>query len=647
MTRRHVVLAILAHVDAGKTTLGERILYRTGAVRTLGSVDRGDTHLDADAEERARGITIYATEARFSCENTDFTLIDTPGHADFAAETVRALAVTDCAVLVVSAPAGVQGHTRTLSRILASLGVPTVVFVNKTDLPCPAREETLAALGELGNALDFSDFAAAVSRGSFPDALRDALSLSDDALLEAFLEDRADAARCMASAREQFGARRVLPVLFGSAREGTGCDELLFLLDRLASSSFSTGGETPSGVCYKVARDDRGTRLALCRLASGRLRVRDELPGAGKLTELRVFDGARAAQVAEAGPGMLFAAAGVALAAGEAFGGYVPRPVPASVPSLSARVCTSSPVRETLSALRLLADEEPSMRVRFDESLGQIRAEVCGEIQLEVLSSRLKSRFGIDASFADPDVVYRETLAEPVIGRGHYEPLRHYAEVHLRLEPAPRGEGITFRSAVHTDVLAQSWQNLVRTHVLERTPRGVLTGSDVTDLRVTLIAARAHEKHTEGGDFREATYRAIRQGLLKGKSVLLEPYTAFSVDVPVEYGGRVLAELQKRGARCDPPENRGASLRIAGRAPTARLSMLSRDLASLTRGQASASLSFDGYEPVSDPSGAVRARGYDPFRDPEEDGNSVFCAHGAGFLVPWNEADRYMHLTDE
>lgn len=287
------------------------------------------------------------------------------------------------------------------------------------------------------------------------------------------------------------------------------------------------------------------------------------------------------------------------------------------------------------------------MRVRFDESPVQIRVEVCGEIQLEVLSARLASRFGIAATFSDPDVVYLETLGEPVIGRGHFEPLRHYAEVHLRLEPAPRGEGITFRSAVSTDVLAQSWQNLVRTHVLERAPRGVLTGSSLTDVRMTLLAARAHEKHTEGGDFREATYRAIRQGLLKGKSILLEPYTAFSIDVPVEYGGKVLSELQKRGGVCDSPENMGNVLRISGRAPTKRLAGLGRDLPALTRGQASTTLAFDGYEPVKNADAVVAERGYNPLRDPGEDGNSVFCAHGAGFLVPWNESDRYMHLKDE
>lgn len=649
MIQKRIAFAILAHVDAGKTTLGEWLLYRTRAVRTLGSVDRGDTHLDADAEERARGITIESSEARFSCGETDFTLIDTPGHVDFSAETVRALAVTDCAVLVVSAPAGVQGHTRALARTLETLGIPTIVFVNKTDLPCPSRAETLAALSALGAPVDFTGFATAVSQGEFPETLRDALALADDTLLSDYLADRADPERCVRSARELFRERRILPTLFGSARDGTGCDALLFLLDRLTAPTFRTdaGQGAASGVCYKVTRDERGVRLCLCRLASGRLRARESVDGAGKITELRVCDGAKSAPVAEVFAGDLFAAAGLLLRAGDAFGGYAPRALPNPVPTLSARVQTAAPVTETLSALGILADEEPSMRVRFDESLGQIRVEVCGEIQLEVLSARLAGRFGIEAAFTDPDVVYLETLGTPVVGRGHFEPLRHYAEVHLRLEPAPRGEGITFRSAVSTDVLAQSWQNLVRTHVLERVPCGVLTGSSLADVRVTLLAARAHEKHTEGGDFREATYRAIRQGLLKGKSILLEPYTAFSVDVPVEYGGKVLSELQKRGGVCDSPENRGDALRISGRAPTKRLAGIGRDLAALTRGRASATLAFDGYEPAKDADAVVAERGYNPLRDPAEDGGSVFCAHGAGFLVPWNESDRYMHLKDE
>ena len=638
MTRKHIALAILAHVDAGKTTLGEYMLSSTGAVRSRGSVDRGDTHLDTDDEERARGITIYASQARFSFGNTDFTLIDTPGHTDFTPEAVRMLSVADCAVLVVSAPAGVQGHTRRLARLLETLRIPTAIFVNKCDLPSPSKGALLAQLAELGPTADFTGFP-----GTVAEPLREALCMQDDALLEAYLADRADAGRCEASARRQFRDRRILPVLFGSAKEGVGCAELLGLLDRLCAPVFVQGSDegAPAGVCCKV-QYSRGTRYCICRLAAGTLRVRDA--AAGKISELRVPDGARSGAVPEVHAGDLFAAAGMVLHAGETFGGYAARPLPDATAALAAKVTSDRPARELLDALKVLADEEPSIRVRFDEALSQVSAEVCGEIQLEVLQYRLEKRFGIRASLSEPDVVLKETLAGPVIGRGHFEPLRHYAEVHLLLSPAPRGEGITFTSAVHTDVLERSWQNLIRTHVLERAPKGVLTGSALTDVRVTLLAARAHEKHTEGGDFRQAVYRAIRQGLLKGKSVLLEPWAAFTVETPAESGGRVQAELTRRGAACGNPEIVGNRLRIAGRAPIRRLFGLSVTLASMTRGQAVCEQSFDGYETAQDTAALIAERGYEPLRDPEEDGSSVFCAHGAGFNVPWNEADRYMHL---
>ena len=640
MTRKHIALAILAHVDAGKTTLGEYMLWRTGAVRGRGSVDRGDTHLDTDDEERARGITIYASQARFSFGNTDFTLIDTPGHADFTPEAVRMLAAADCAVLVVSAPAGVQGHTRRLARLLETLRIPTAVFVNKCDLPSPPKAALLTELAELGPTAEFTGFAGS----SFPEALRDALCMQDDALLEAYLSDRADGVRCMEAAGRLFRERRVLPVLFGSARDGAGCDELLTLLDRLSEPVFVQGGPeaAASGVCCKV-QYSKGTRYCICRLASGTLRVRDTVTGTDKVSELRVPEGARAGAVPEVRAGDLFAAAGLPLHAGEGFGGYVPRALPDTTAALTARVRAGGPVRTLLEALTVLADEEPSIRVRYEESLSQVSVEVCGEIQLEALQYRLEKRFGIRAEFSEPQALLRETLAAPVIGRGHYEPLRHYAEVHLQLTPAPRGEGITFTSAVHTDVLERSWQNLIRTHVLERVPKGVLTGSALTDVRVTLLAARAHEKHTEGGDFRQAVYRAIRQGLLKGESVLLEPWAAFTAETPSETGGRVQAELTRRGAVC-AAEPLGSRLRITGRAPLQRLFGLSVTLASMTRGQATLEQAFDGYEPAQNAAALIAERGYDPLRDPEEDGSSIFCAHGAGFNVPWNEADRYMHL---
>ncbi|MGI6336059.1 MAG: GTP-binding protein [Eubacteriales bacterium] len=635
---RHLTLAVLAHVDAGKTTLCEQLLYRTHTLRAAGRVDRGTAFLDSDTEERARGITIYASSARFVYGDTEFTLLDTPGHADFSSEMARALLATDCAVVVISAPAGVQGHTRAIWALLERLEIPTFFFVNKTDLPYAGLDAVLDELRTLGGVgvTDFSDFDGV----HVSPALRDALALRDDELLLDFLADRTDDARFLRSARELTRARGIFPVTYGAALQSSGIVELLTLLDVLAPAPIFPSG-TPAGVCYQVTRDDRGVRLCRCRLTRGVLRTRD-MVGKDKITELRDIVGAKSAPVAEVHAGEIFAAAGLSLRPGDAFGGYVPRAIPRYTPTLTVRV--DADVSAVRPALNMLADEEPSISVHYDEAIRQLRINVCGVIQLETLAARMRERFGITVRFSDASVVYLETLAAPVTGRGHFEPLRHYAEVHLRLEPAPRGEGITFRSAVHTDDLAQSWQNLVRTHVLERDFKGVLTGSRLTDVRVTLLAAQAHEKHTEGGDFREATYRALRQGLLKGSNLLLEPYSTLTVEAETSFLGKVLAELQKRGAVTDAPKDVYGVTRVTGRAATARVMDLPLVLAELTRGSAAVQLTHDGYEPVSEPEEIIAACGYNALRDPEEDGNSVFCAHGAGFLVPWDEADRYMHL---
>lgn len=642
---KHITLAVLAHVDAGKTTLCERLLFNSHVIRRFGSVDSGNTFMDTDAEERSRGITIYSSEARFRWNDTEFTVIDTPGHTDFTAETLRALMVTDCCILVVSGPAGVQGHTRRLAHILREQNIPTIVFVNKEDQLSPLHSQTVTDLQEiLPCPVDFSEVFG--NRGRFSEELRDTLAMEDEGLLEDILADSdsvIDYDRCLRSASELTVRGKMQPVLFGSARTGDGCSELLDALCELTQPRIPTDNGELSGICYKVTRDEQGVRLSLGRLATGVLRPRDMI-GGDKITELRTFAGAKSTPVTEVHAGELFAAAGIRLHPGTPFGAYTPVKLPKFRPTLQASVQTDTTFRNARQALLMLADEEPSIEVYSDEMLGQLRVSVCGEMQLDSLASRLKSRFGIQATFSAPKVILLETLAETTVGRGHFEPLRHYAEVHLRMEPAPRGEGITFRSAVHTDILAQSWQNLIRTHVMERVPKGILTGSALTDVRITLLAARAHEKHTEGGDFREATYRAIRQGLLKGKSILLEPYSSITIEAPVDCAGRVTAELMRRQTELDPSVGKGSTVLITGRAPTAQLSNLALELASITHGAASLAMSFDSYEPVKNPETYIAERAYNPLRDPEEESGSVFCAHGAGFLVPWTEADRYMHL---
>ncbi|MBR6791307.1 MAG: TetM/TetW/TetO/TetS family tetracycline resistance ribosomal protection protein [Oscillospiraceae bacterium] len=642
------VIGILAHVDAGKTTLSEQILFRSGQIRSLGRVDHQSAFFDSDAMERARGITIFSGEAPFSHGGRDFFLLDTPGHADFSGEMQRALWVMDCAVLVISAPDGIQSHTASIWRLLRQNRVPTVIFLNKTDQtaadPEAIRQE-LEARWELP-----------CIRWEKGDDLCEELALLDEEAAERFLtEDEHDPAFWTAFAREQFARQAFLPVLQGSALKGEGIDALLDTLADLAPSGEQTGEF--SARVYKVTHDKNGRRQAYLKVTSGTLTAKRPFltPRMGEdgflsdcAGELRLPMGARSQPLKEAKAGDICMALGLEHAkVGDVVGAEPEHVDPFAIrPLLVAGVLPPEGVNERtlLGWLRILEDEDPLLSVRWDTYLSEATVWIMGRMQLDVLRAQIADRFGAQISFTKPRVLYMETIAAPVHGCGHYEPLRHYAEVHLRLEPGERGSGITFVSECPHNDLATNWQRLIRTHVFEKEHVGVLTGMPLTDVKVVLLAGRAHLKHTEGGDFRESTYRAIRHGLMNAENVLLEPWYAFEIEVPVALTGRILTDIDKMKGRADPPESLGETTRITGTAPASEMMDYPDEILTLTRGQGRIGLWFSAYEPCHNTEAVVEAIGYDPERDLDNPPGSVFCSHGAGFTVNWREAEAMMHI---
>lgn len=629
------VIGILAHVDAGKTTLSEALLYLSGAIRTLGHVDHGDAFLDNFALERERGITIFSKEAQLIVGEREATLLDTPGHVDFSAETERTLDVLDCAILVVSAPEGVQSHTRTLWKLLRDRRIPTFVFINKTDLSGFDRARVLSELErELGDG--FFD----------PSAVEEeSLALADEELLDELLGSGKLSEEAL---RGAFSRGSIHPCFFGAALKLEGVEEFMTALGRMAPSS-PEGKEFAARV-FKISRDSEGRRLTHMKITGGRLCVRDELDGGDwreKVTGIRVYSGAKYKSVDTAEAGMVVAVTGLsATCAGMGLGAEKGQSRPALEPVLTYSVLLPEGCDVPKAAARLqeLSEEEPELQLQWDPRSGEIRARVMGQVQLEVLHRLILDRYGLDVSFGAGRIIYRETIADTVEGVGHYEPLRHYAEVHLIMEPAERGSGVEITSACSEDDLAGSWQRLILTHLGEKQHLGVLTGSPITDIKITLAAGRAHPKHTEGGDFREATYRAVRQGLMEAESVLLEPWYDFRMELPSVNVGRALTDLTRMGARFDPPAADGERAVIAGSAPAANLGEYPNVLTAYTRGLGRISLVFHGYEPCSEQERVVEEIGYDPEADLENPPHSVFCSHGAGFVVPWYEVPERMHL---
>lgn len=642
-----ITLGILAHVDAGKTTLSEQLLYRAGAIRRPGRVDHGSTALDVDEIERARGITVFSDQWQFELDGLRVTLMDTPGHVDFTAETERAMLALDLAVLLIDGGSGVQPHTAALFRLAEAHGVPLLLFMNKTDLPAynAARVEAQIHASLTENTVRIVD-------GS-PDG--EQLALLDDSFCEAYLAGSSSPSSAWEALKRLFAARGAYPLLSGAALAGTGVDELLNAISRLAPFD-AVREDRFHALVYKVRHEDGGERVTFLKILSGVLRPRDAFRFGDvteKVHQIRLYRGAAFSVTEKAEAGDAVGVTGLTLPrCGGRLQGETLCAQGANfqvMPALSARVepPDGTPPSVALEKLRLLEDEDPMLGVSWDAASGCVLVQIMGLMQLEVLAQRMHNRFGLDVRFLPPRVLYKETIAAHAVGCGHYEPLRHYAEVHLRLSPGPRGSGVAFASRCHVDDLPLSYQNLVRTHVFEKTHRGVLTGSPLTDVLIELLSGRAHLKHTEGGDFREATYRAIRQGLEKAESVLLEPFYRFSIVVPAECLGRVMTDVTALHGRYDPPEMLGGEAHLTGRGPASRLMDYPAALRAYTHGRGVIQLQMDGYDLCHNPDEVMLQTAYDRSADTENPSSSVFCSHGAGYTVPWYKADALMHLPVE
>ena len=640
--KKHICAGLLAHVDAGKTTLSEGILYQTGTIRKLGRVDNRDAYLDTYALERARGITIFSKQAQLTLGDLEVTLLDTPGHVDFSAEMERTLQVLDCAILVVSGADGVQGHTETLWRLLKRYEIPTFLFVNKMDQPGTDRqfllEDIRSHLDE--NCMDFS----LIDEGG---EILENLAMCDEQVLEEYLETgRIPEREICRMVRE----RKVFPCYFGSALKLQGVEELLKGLERWMTPPVY--GKEFGAKVYKISRDEQGNRLTHLKITGGTLKVKDVIAVPGmeegeKVNQIRVYSGAKAEMVSEAEAGMICAVTGLTeTKPGQGLGAESESELPLLEPVLTYRVKLPEDcdVHKMLQCMRQLEEEEPQLHIVWNETLGEIHVQVMGQVQMEVLKSLAEERFGVDISFDAGNIVYKETIAGPVEGVGHFEPLRHYAEVHLLLEPAEPGSGLQFGTSCSEDVLDRNWQRLILTHLEEKRHVGVLCGGEITDMRITLIAGRAHQKHTEGGDFRQATYRAVRQGLREAGCRLLEPYYDFRLEVPQENTGRAMADLDRMQGTFEPPVQEGERMILSGSAPVALMRDYQKEVISYTRGRGRLLCTLKGYFPCHNEEEVVADCGYDPEADLENPTGSVFCAHGAGFVVPWNEVKDYMQV---
>lgn len=640
-TKRNLCAGLLAHVDAGKTTLSEAMLFQCGALRRMGRVDHRDSFLDTQFLERERGITIFSKQAVAELdENTRLFLLDTPGHVDFSAEAERTLQVLDCAVLVISGTDGVQSHTETLWRLLQRYQIPTFLFINKMDLPGADRAALLAQLQSR-----LSSGCAEVQQESSAEQV----ALCDEQLMECYLAGNPFPQEVL---RRCVARRRLFPCYFGSALKNQGVDMLLQGLSRLAPMP-AHPAEFGARV-FKISRSEQGERLTWLRVTGGVLHARDMLQShtgqehwQEKANQLRIYSGAKYTAAEQAEPGSIVAVTGPEKTwAGQGIGSEPMGQSAALEPVLSCRVILPQgcDARTMLQNLRQLQEEDPQLHVVWQEALGEIHLRLMGEVQLEVLQRLIRERFGIPVEFGPGSILYRETIAAPTEGVGHFEPLRHYAEVHLLLEPAPRGSGLHFESACSEDDLDRNWQRLILTHLEEREHPGCLTGSPVTDMKITLTAGRAHAKHTEGGDFRQATYRAVRQGLRRAQPVLLEPIYRFRLEVPTEQVGRAMNDLQRMDAQFQPPQTLGETAVLAGTGPVRTLRDYARQVAAYTHGLGRWSEEAAGYSPCPVQQQIAAEIGYDPDRDTANPADSIFCSHGAGTVIPWNEVEQHMHL---
>jgi len=636
----HLVIGMLAHVDSGKTTLSEGLLYHAGEIRKLGRVDHGSTFLDTDSMERSRGITIFSKQAEMKLGDMCVTLLDTPGHVDFSAEMERTLQVLDYAVLIISGTDGVQSHTETLWQLLHRYNIPTFIFVNKMDISFLSKESLLK---ELKQKLSSSCIDMSISRDVAE--IHEELAECSEAMMNEFLENGTVKESDITNGVLK---REVFPCCFGSALKLNGVDELISILERYTASK--TYPDEFAARVYKITQDEQGNRLTHMKITGGALKVRSTIDNGTwqeKINQIRIYSGLKFSAVDEISAGALCAVTGLTkTCAGEGLGAECGGISPVLEPVLTYKINLppKTDVQTAISQLRKLEEQEPQLHIIWNERLQEIHVQLMGEIQLEILKTMIADRYGMDVTFDRGSITYKETIEAPVEGVGHYEPLRHYAEVHLLMEPAERGTGLQFFTDLQRDSLDINWQRLILTHLEERVHIGVLTGSPITDMKITLVAGKAHLKHTEGGDFRQATYRAVRQGLRSAKSILLEPWYEFRLEIPSECTGRAMTDLQRMECEMEQPLTLGESTLITGSAPVAKMRDYQSEVISYTRGKGRLSCIPKGYLPCHNTDEVIAEIGYDCDADVDNTADSVFCSHGAGVLVKWDEAPSRMHV---
>lgn len=641
--KQHICIGLLAHVDAGKTTLAESLLYHTGAIRKMGRVDHQNAFLDTYELERARGITIFSKQAGFTLGDREVVLLDTPGHVDFSAEMERTLQILDYAVLIIGGTDGVQGHVETLWRLLRQYKIPVFLFINKMDQDGANSAEILK---ELQGRLDEKciDFTASQPQEEFMENL----AMCDETVLETYLEEGEISEKQI---RELIARRKVFPCYFGSALKSQGIQEFLEGLETY--TKVPDYPDTFGAKVYKISRDEKGSRLTHMKITGGSLKVKQVLSGEDweeKADQIRIYSGAGFEAVKEVSAGAVCAVTGLTRThAGQGLGIEQTSGEPLLIPVLNYEIQLPEEcdVHQMFLKLRQLEEEEPELHIVWNPQLNEIHAQVMGEVQIEILKNMIQERFGISVEFGSGNIVYKETIEEPVEGTGHFEPLRHYAEVHLLLEPGEPGSGLEFAVSCSEDMLDKNWQRLILTHLEEKAHKGVLTGSDITDMKITLVAGKAHLKHTEGGDFRQATYRAVRQGLRKARSVLLEPVYEYRLEVPSDMVGRAMTDIQKMYGTFQGPEIEGEMSVLTGVAPVVNMGGYQSEVTAYTRGRGRLSCTLKGYQPCHNAEEVIEAAGYEPDADMENPTGSVFCAHGAGFVVNWDEVDTYAHIQTE
>ncbi|WP_297429488.1 TetM/TetW/TetO/TetS family tetracycline resistance ribosomal protection protein [Clostridium sp.] len=681
-------IGVLAHVDAGKTTFSEQILYHTNSIRNRGRVDHKDTFLDSHNIERQRGITVFSDQGVFEFKGSTYYLVDTPGHIDFSTEMERAIAIMDYAIIIVSSVEGVQGHTKTVWNLLRKYKIPTMFFINKLDRIGEDKEKVIKEIkSDLTKDVCLIDYDLIdcnwnckdknnklnADKINFSDELIEIISEYDDNLLEKYLEGNYDYELWLNVLINLIRENKIFPCFGGSALQDEGIKEFLSAFDKLTCTKYNENGEF-SGRVYKIRHDENGNRITFIKALTGTLKIRDEVSYGGeiegnkgsfsennvaqsymnriteKINSIRIYNGSKFKTVDCIKAGDIFAVSGISRALpGDGIGALKEKTDYEMIPALISKVIFDKAcnVREVLSYFKVLEAEDPALNVVWNEILQEIHVHIMGKIQLEVLKEVVEERFNLEVDFGPCQILYKETLAKETIGRGHFEPLKHYAEVHLKLEPLPRNSGIVFENKCHSDDLSFGNQNLVRTHIFERNHHGLLTGSPLTDIKVTLLTGRAHNKHTCGGDFREATFRALRQGLEKVKNILLEPYYKFTVIISSDYIGRVLSDIQKLNGTFEPAVIDEDKVIISGRGPVATFMDYSMEVVAFTKGKGSISLVYDGYGICHNRDEVIESKGYNKNADIEYTSTSVFCSHGQGYLVPWDKADEAMHCDAE